>query len=69
MADDIMSHYQHIIESFSLVTQGSGIFRFVVNGQTLFSKKEVGRHAEPGEILKLFQDHIGLDIEPYPREL
>lgn len=64
-----MSNYQHVIESFRFITGSKGVFHFVADGQTLFSKKEIGRHAEPGEIIKLFQEYIGPDIEPYPKEL
>lgn len=64
-----MSNYHHVIESFSLITGSKGVFHFVVDGNTLFSKKEIGRHAERGEILRLFQDYVGPNIEPYPREL
>lgn len=64
-----MRNYQHIIESFTLITGSRGMFRFTIDGRVLFSKKEIGRHAEPGEILKLFQEAIGPDIEPYPQAL
>lgn len=62
-----MSNYHHAIESFAFLTGSKGVFHVVVNGQTLFSKKELGRHAEPGEVLRLFQELIGPDVEPYPR--
>lgn len=62
-----MSNYHHVIESFTLVTGSKGVFLFTVDGQTLFSKKEIGRHAEPGEVLRLFQEFIGPDVEPYPK--
>jgi hypothetical protein len=38
-----------------------------VDGEVLFSKKAIGRHAEPGELLALFRQRIGPDVEPYPR--
>jgi selenoprotein W-related protein len=69
VADDIMSNYHHIIESFEFITGSKGVFDFQVNGRSLFSKKALGRHAEPGEVLRLFQEVIGPDVEPYPREL
>lgn len=62
-----MRNYQHVIESFTLITSSKGMFRFTVDGRVLFSKKEIGRHAEPGEILNLFQEIIGQDVEPYPQ--
>jgi len=67
VADDIMSNYHHVIESFTFITGSKGVFRFEVDGRTLFSKRDSGRHAEPGEILQLFQDYIGPDVTPYPR--
>lgn len=62
-----MSNYHHVIERFTLITGSKGVFNFTVDGQTLFSKKEAGRHAEPGEILRLFQEYVGSDVEPYPQ--
>ncbi len=62
-----MSNYHHVIERFTLLTGSKGVYNFVVDGQTLFSKKEAGRHADPGEILRLFQEYIGPDVEPYPQ--
>lgn len=69
MADEILSRYQHIIESFKIITGSKGTFIFTVDGDRLFSKKVAGRHAEPGEILRLFQEYIGSGVEPYPQEL
>lgn len=63
-ADDILSRYQHVIRQLTLVTGTAGVFDVVVDGEVVFSKKEVGRHAEPGEVLALFSDHIG-DVEPF----
>lgn len=62
-----MSNYHHVIEQFIFITGTKGVFHFVVDGKTLFSKKEIGRHAETGEILSLFKEHIGHDVEPYPQ--
>ena len=64
-----MSNHHHVIERFTLITGGKGAFVFTVDGEMLFSKKALGRHAEPGEVLALFRQFIGPDVEPYPREL
>ena len=63
-----MTHYQHIIEQFTLVTGSKGVFDFKVNDTLLFSKKALGRHAEPGEILQLFTELVGPGVERYIRE-
>lgn len=61
-----MSNYHHIVESFTLITGSKGAFHFVVDGRTLYSKKETGRHAEPGEILRLFEAILDPDTPRYP---
>ena len=62
-----MRNYQHVIESFTLITSSKGMFRFTVDGRVLFSKKEIGRHAEPGEILNHIQKNIGRAVAPNPQ--
>jgi predicted Rdx family selenoprotein len=44
------------LERVVLVPGGGGIFDVKVNGETVFSKHAVGRHAEPGEVLRAIQD-------------
>ena len=68
MADDILSNYQHVIDSFTFITGSKGVFEFQVDGQLLYSKKTLGRHANPGEVLNLFRDFIGPDTPVYPKK-
>ena len=67
MADEILSNYQHIIDRFTFVTGSKGVFDFKVNDEMLFSKKSIGRHAEPGEVLRLFREHVGPGVPTYPQ--
>ncbi len=46
------------IASWKLIPSSGGVFEFTVNGDLLFSKKAAGRHAEAGEIKKLFVDKL-----------
>lgn len=62
-----MKNYQHLIESFTLITGSKGAFEFRVNGELLYSKWESGRHAQPGEILSIFRDLVGPDTPTYPQ--
>jgi selenoprotein W-related protein len=41
------------IESLTLIPTSGGKFEVIVNGELIFSKKGLGRHAEPGEIYGL----------------
>ena len=62
---DLLSTYQHVIESLTLVTGSKGIFDVEVDGELLYSKHATGRHAEPGEVLELFRDQFARDVTPY----
>jgi selenoprotein W-related protein len=39
-----------------LIPSGGGAFEVVVDGALVFSKKELGRHAQPGEVLRLIAE-------------
>jgi selenoprotein W-related protein len=41
------------IESLTLIPGSGGKFEITVNGELIFSKKGLGRHAEPGEVYRL----------------
>jgi selT/selW/selH-like putative selenoprotein len=64
-ASDILSNYQHVIEDLRLVMGSKGVFEVRVDGEVIFSKKEIGRHAEPGEVLERFTDFVGPDVPRY----
>jgi len=38
---------------FRLIRSSGGVFDVTVDGTRVFSKKAVGRHAQPGEVLGL----------------
>lgn len=64
-AKDLLQSYQHIIEDLTLVTGTSGIFDVEVNGEMLYSKDATGRHADPGEVLKLFAEQYAQGVLVY----
>ena len=66
-ADDILRNYQHVIESFTFITGTKGAFELEVDGELLYSKQTLGRHAEPGEVLGLFKEIVGSDVPVYPQ--
>ena len=39
----------------TLAKSSGGVFEVTVDGKLLFSKKALGRHAEPGEVIHLMQ--------------
>jgi selenoprotein W-related protein len=38
------------------VPSSGGIFDVAVDGHLVFSKKQLGRHAKPGEVVRLIQE-------------
>jgi predicted Rdx family selenoprotein len=64
-ASDLLSDYQHVIDTLTLDTGSKGVFDVVVDGDVLYSKAVTGRHAEPGEVLELFRETYGAGITPY----
>lgn len=64
-ANDLLANYQHVVESLSLVTGSKGVFEVRVDGESLYSKSDAGRHAEPGEVLRLFTEKYGDGVARY----
>lgn len=60
MAANILKRreWEYFIDEMILIPTGGGRFEFEANGDLLFSKKQLGRHAEPGEIEGLFADFL-----------
>lgn len=64
-ASDILGRYQHVVESLTFTTGSKGVFDVTVDGEPLYSKHATGRHAEPGEVLRLFSERYAQDVTPY----
>lgn len=59
LTEELLKHYEHVIETITLVPSEGGRFEVTVNGQLLYSKLSTHRHAEPGEILGLVRKMVG----------
>jgi selenoprotein W-related protein len=51
VAEEILKAKGDVVGGLRLIPSSGGVFEVVVNGKNVFSKKELGRHAEPGEVL------------------
>ena len=56
--EDILEIYGNKVTSINLIPSGGGVFEFHLDDKLLFSKKELGRHTEDGEILKLIEEAL-----------
>lgn len=56
---ELIRYYEHVIEEIKLIPSDEGRFEVTVNGQLLFSKLELHRHAEAGEVVGLVRRLVG----------
>ena len=61
--DELLSGWAPIIEDIELVPSSGGRFEVTLDGDLIFSKAALKRHAEPGEIAAIVRDRIGPEIE------
>jgi selenoprotein W-related protein len=54
----LFEHFEPDIESLTLFPTDGGLFEVAVNGDLLYSKKELRRHAEPGEVRSLIEKYL-----------
>ena len=59
LLDELLKHYEHLVEEIKLIPSDGGRFEVTVNGQLLYSKLATHRHAEPGEVLGLVRKMAG----------
>ncbi len=57
-----MSGWAPIIEDISLIPADKGRFEVTFDGELIFSKAALGRHAEPGEVQALAAERMGPQI-------
>ena len=56
---ELLRHYEHVIEEIKLIPSDEGRFEVTVNGQLLFSKLQLHRHAEAGEVVGFVRKLVG----------
>jgi selenoprotein W-related protein len=65
LAEELLKAYEFVLASLELVPSHGGVFEVTVDGELLFSKKALGRHAYAREVFDLVQGRLG---EPPPAE-
>jgi selenoprotein W-related protein len=60
LTDEILSErkIEIFIRSWTMIPSTGGRFEVTVNGELVFSKQQLKRHAEPGEIRALIQQKV-----------
>ena len=58
LGTELLEHFEHLIESLTLIPSEGGRFEVSVNGQLIYSKLGTKRHAEAGEIVNLISKMV-----------
>ncbi|MBL8076344.1 MAG: Rdx family protein [Anaerolineales bacterium] len=58
LGTELLEHFEHLIESLTLIPSEGGRFEVSVNGQLIYSKLATKRHAEAGEIVNLISKMV-----------
>ncbi len=53
-----LKDYVSAIAEITLIPADGGSYEIRVNGDLIYSKLETGRHADPPEIIELFEKHM-----------
>jgi len=57
--DELLKNYEHVIEMITLVPADGVKCEVIVNDDWIFSKSQLHRHAESGEVLGLVRKLVG----------
>jgi selenoprotein W-related protein len=62
LADELLSGWAPIIAEIGLQPSSKGRFEITLDGELIFSKAALGRHAKSGEIAGLVRERIGAEV-------
>lgn len=59
LADEVLDRWAPVLRTVDLKSGDRGRFEVSLDGELLFSKAKVGRHAIPGEVVELIGARLG----------
>ena len=65
LTDELLEKWAPIIAEINLKPGKGGVFEVILDGELIFSKKSLERHANPGEVAGLVEAKLGA---PIPRK-
>ena len=54
----MLEKFEPEIEAITLIPSSGGVYEITANEELIYSKKSAGRHAEPGEVVGLFEKFL-----------
>jgi selenoprotein W-related protein len=58
VTEEILKQFQPDVESLTLIPSDGGRFELEVNGELIFSKRQLGRHIETSEATRLIREYL-----------
>lgn len=60
MTDEVLSNrkIEYFVKDWKMIPSSGGRFEVTVNDELVFSKKELGRHAEPSEVYDIIWEFL-----------
>jgi selenoprotein W-related protein len=58
----LLTGWAPVIDGVDLIPSSKGRFEVTLDGELIFSKAALGRHAEPGEIAGIVRERVGPEI-------
>jgi selenoprotein W-related protein len=65
LATELLKAYEPAISALELVPSSGGVFEVSVDGEVIFSKKALGRHAYAHEVFDLLKARAGEPPPPF----
>ena len=62
LTDELLSGWAPVIGEIELIPSSGGRFEVTLDGELIFSKAELRRHAEPGEVTTIVRRRLGPEI-------
>ena len=62
LTDELLEKWAPVISELNLKPGKGGVFEVTLDGELIYSKKTLKRHANPGEIAQLVEARIGPPI-------
>lgn len=63
LVDDVLAGWAPLFKGVEIVTASWGTFEVELDGELIFSKFALDRHAKPGEIRQAVEDRLGPSFE------
>jgi selenoprotein W-related protein len=55
VAEEILKAKKNEITALRIIPSSGGVFEVTAGGRIIFSKKQLGRHPEPGEVVSALE--------------